>query len=236
MIRPVIGVTGGRGRGRISWLCAAFSLWLHGARAVRITAPKDSHAPFDPAVVAGLDGLVIGGGDDIGATIYGAEPTPDVRLDPARDALELSALKTLWERKIPILGICRGSQMLNIFAGGNLHQDIYTAFAEVPMIHTPLPRKHVTLESGTRLEAVIGRGTVTVNALHHQSVDRLGDGFRVAARDEYGIVQATEHQGSVFRVGVQWHPEFLFYRRAHRRLFAALVTAARQYHVQRMDG
>jgi putative glutamine amidotransferase len=227
--RPVIGVTGGRGRGRISWLCAAFSLWLHGARAVRITAQKDPHARFDPAVVAGLDGLVIGGGDDIGATIYGAEPTPDVRLDPARDALELSALEALWDTEVPILGICRGSQMLNIFAGGNLHQDIYTAFEEVPRIHTPLPRKRVTLEPGTRLEKIIGAGTLKVNALHHQSVDRLGRGFQVAARDEFGIVQATEHQGTVFRVGVQWHPEFLFYRFPHRRLFGSLVEAARDF-------
>ncbi|WP_425404353.1 gamma-glutamyl-gamma-aminobutyrate hydrolase family protein [Hwanghaeella sp.] len=229
MRRPVIGVTGGRRRGRISWLCAALSLRLHGARAVRITAPRTPHARFDPAVVAGLDGLVIGGGDDIGATLYGAEPVPDVWIDPARDALELAALETLWRTEIPILGICRGSQMLNIFAGGNLHQDIYTAFEEVPRIHTPLPRKHVTLEPGTRLESIIGKGTVTVNALHHQSVDRLGDGFAVAARDEFGIVQATEHQGEAFRVGVQWHPEFLFYRRAHRRLFGALVGAARDY-------
>jgi len=233
--RPVIGVTGGRGRGRFSWLCAAFSLRLHGARAVRITAARDARHPhFDPAVVGGLDGLVIGGGDDIGATIYGAEPTPDVRLDPARDALELAALEAVWDTPIPILGICRGSQMLNIFAGGNLHQDIYTAFEEVPRIHTPLPRKHVTLEPGTRLERIIGAGTVTVNALHHQSVDRLGDGFTVAARDEFGIVQATEHQGPVFRIGVQWHPEFLFYRRAHRRLFAALVQAAGTY-AERME-
>ena len=119
--------------------------------------------------------------------------------------------------------------MLNIFAGGNLHQDIYSAFEEVPRIHTPLPRKRVTLEPGTRLEKIIGVGTVKVNALHHQSVDRLGRGFQVAARDEFGIVQATEHQGPVFRVGVQWHPEFLFYRFPHRRLFGSLVEAARGY-------
>ena len=71
MTRPVIGVTGGRGRGRISWLCAALSLRLHGARAVRITAQKDPHAPFDPAAVGGLDGLVIGGGD--GLAVLGGE-------------------------------------------------------------------------------------------------------------------------------------------------------------------
>lgn len=229
MRRPVIGVTGGRGRGRLSWLCTAFSLWLHGARAVRIIAPKRKNTPFDPALVDGLDGLIIGGGDDIGAMLYGGEPIPDIRLDPARDALEAEALRVLWQTDIPILGICRGSQMMNIFAGGNLHQDIYDAFDDVPEIHTPLPRKHVSLEAGSQLERIIGAGRVTVNALHHQSVDRLGDGFAVAACDEFGIVQATEHHGPAFRIGVQWHPEYLFYRRAHRRLFAALVSAARDF-------
>ncbi len=222
MSRPVIGVTKGRGRGWALWAFAALSLRLQGARPVKITAPFSRHA------FARLDGLLIGGGDDIGATLYDAEPAPDVRLDPERDTLELKALEMLWASDIPILGICRGSQMLNVFRGGSLHRDIHEVYFEAPRMRTPLPRKHVRLTGGSRLARLIGQPEIVVNALHHQSVDRLGEGLRIAATDEHGIVQAVEHIGRRFRVGVQWHPELLFYRSAHRRLFAGFVRAARR--------
>ena len=229
MSRPVIGVTGPRGRGLPMWAFAALALLLRGARPVRITAP------FDPSMFDGLDGLLIGGGDDIGATLYGGVPEPNVRIDLERDELELTALEKLWSRQIPIMGICRGAQMLNIFMGGSLHQNIYDVYVAAPRLRTPLPRKTVTLSPKSQLAGIVGAETVIVNALHHQSVDRLGDGFSVAARDEHGIVQAIEHGGPEFRVGVQWHPEFLFYRPAHWRLFGALVHAARAYKASRTE-
>ena len=221
MNRPRIGVTGARRRGRLLWLGAAVSLLIHGARPVRITAP------FHREDFAKLDGLIIGGGDDIGATLYGAEPIPDIRIDAERDAMELDALSLLWDTEIPILGICRGSQMLNIFLGGRLHQDIYTVYDSAPKMRTALPRKTVTLEAGTKLARIIDKPTITVNSLHHQSVDHPGEGLRIAGRDEYGIVQAVEHITCPFRLGVQWHPELLFYRHAHRQLFRAFVEAAK---------
>lgn len=219
--RPVIGVTGPRGRHRLLWWFTALSLALHGARPRRITPPAD------PEAFSGLDGLVIGGGDDITPVLYGGEPAPGVRLDPDRDALELEALRQVWDSEIPVMGICRGAQMLNVFRGGRLHQDIYETYADAPRLRTPLPRKQVTLADGSRLAAIIDRSCIVVNALHHQSIDEAGEQMAVVGHDDYGIVQAVEHEGERFRVGVQWHPEFLFYRRAHRRLFGALVEAAR---------
>jgi len=222
MTQPIIGVTGARRGGRAMWLCAWISLWLQGAKAVRIVPP------FDAAKLDGLDGLLIGGGDDIGAQLYDGIPTPDVRTDPERDALEMAALAHLWDKDVPILGICRGSQMLNVFHGGRLHRDIHEVYQGLPHIRTPLPRKQVTLTEGTRLAEVIGQPTVIVNSLHHQSVDKPGRNIVIAATDDYGVVQAIEHTGERFRVGVQWHPEMLFYRYAHRRLFKAFVSAARE--------
>jgi putative glutamine amidotransferase len=221
--RPLIGVTGPRGRGWIMWICAAFSLVLHGARVRRIPPP------LDPARLADLNGLVIGGGDDISATLYDGAPAPDVRLDPERDRLEIAALDHFWDTGAPILGICRGSQMMNVYRGGRLHQDVWAVFADSRKVRTPLPLKTVTVCEGARLGGYVGgRERFTVNSLHNQAVDALGEGMRVAARDEAGMIQAVEHVGPHFRIGVQWHPEFLFYKRPHRRLFRAFVRNARR--------
>ncbi|SDZ74495.1 gamma-glutamyl-gamma-aminobutyrate hydrolase family protein [Rubrimonas cliftonensis] len=219
---PLIGVTGPRGRGWALWVGAVISLWLQGARARRI-AP-----PLDPATLDGLDGLLIGGGDDVSAELYGGQVRPNVRLDPERDALELAALARFWDTGRPILGICRGSQMINVYRGGALHRDVKESFNLTRHPRTPLALKTVAVCEGTRLAEAIGLEKVRVNSLHSQAVDRLGAGIRVGAHDEHGMIQAVEAEGAPFRVGVQWHPELLFYKRPHRRLFRAFVKAARE--------
>ncbi len=220
--RPLIGVTGSRGRGWFLWAFAALSLWVQGARARRLVAP------LDPARLDGLDGLLIGGGDDIGAGLYDDAVHPDIAIDPARDSLELEALARFWASETPILGICRGAQMLNVFRGGTLYQDVRETYAIRRHPRTPLPLKRVRIMAGSRLSAALRIDEVRVNSLHTQSVDALGDGLSVAARDRHGMVQAIEAAGPAFRVGVQWHPELLVYKLAHRRLFAAFVAAARK--------
>lgn len=221
MARPIIGVTTSKNRGWLLWFFAWLSLRLQGARAVRLTAPF-IRKEFDR-----LDGLLIGGGDDISATLYGGIPAPDVRVDAQRDTLEQSALTQLWHSTIPIMGICRGAQMLNIYLGGRLHPDIYEVYQSAPKMRTPLPRKRVDVREDSRLAEILGAPCVIVNSLHHQAVEKLGDGISVSAIDEHGIIQAIEHDGDAFRVGVQWHPELLPYRAPHRRLFRAFVDAAR---------
>ncbi|NIL96297.1 MAG: gamma-glutamyl-gamma-aminobutyrate hydrolase family protein, partial [Planctomycetales bacterium] len=168
---------------------AALGLRLFGARPRRITPPMEA------SELKGLDGLLIGGGDDIGAEIYGGMPVPDVRIDPLRDKLELSALEIALPKGIPVLGICRGAQMLNVALGGTLNQDIYEVYKQAPRMRTVLPRKRVDLEKGTRLHELIGLDCITVNSLHHQSVDKLGRGLQVSGSDEHGIIQAIEARG-----------------------------------------
>jgi putative glutamine amidotransferase len=221
--RPLIGVTGPAGRGWALWACAALSLWLQGARARRLTPP------LDPRRLEGLDGLLIGGGDDIGATLYGGDIAPDMRIDPMRDQLELAALGYFWPTGAPILGICRGSQMLNVYRGGTLHQDVVETYRIRRHPRTPLPLKQIRLIEGTRLASTLRVERIRVNSLHTQAVDRLGEGLRIAARDRHAMVQAVEDTEGPFRVGVQWHPELLFYRPHHRRLFRAFVEAARSH-------
>ncbi|HYD98506.1 MAG TPA: gamma-glutamyl-gamma-aminobutyrate hydrolase family protein, partial [Alphaproteobacteria bacterium] len=127
----------------------------------------------------------------------------------------------------PVLGICRGSQMINVHRGDSLHTDIYKVYVEAPRLRTVLPKKPVLIDPDSRLFGILGERECRVNALHHQSVDRLGEGVRVAARDCYGIVQAIEVPAHSYMLGVQWHPEFLVADRGQQRLFHALVAACR---------
>ena len=218
-MRPVIGVTVSRRSGWRIFPLMALSVRLAGGRAKKWKAMADVRLDE-------VDGIVIGGGDDIAPTLYGGELRVGVRLDPARDAMEKAVLEAAFERGIPVLGICRGAQMLNIVLGGTLFEDAYDVYG-VRNIKTILPRKRVNLEKGSLVARTIRKQCLYVNALHSQAVDKVGQDIRVAGRDPSGMVQAIERTRDPFAIGVQWHPEHLFYRPAHRRLFKSLVAAAR---------
>ncbi len=207
------------------WWCNWLALWRAGARPLRLTADMSHDLPR-------IDGLLVGGGDDIGAELYRGELKLGVRPDRERDQLELDLFCQAVETDMPVLGICRGSQMINIGLGGTLHQDIYQIYKDAPDMRTILPRKRVKITRDSHLHDIIGIEECMVNSLHHQSVDELGRGLAVVAKDERGIVQATERKGGAFLVGVQWHPEFLVFDRAQQRLFRSLVDAARDYSCQ----
>ncbi len=150
------------------------------------------------------------------------------RADAARDQLEMRLLDRAVSRRIPILGICRGGQLINVYFGGSLYQNLKGFYVEDPALRTILPRKRIAVTHGSRLAAAIGQRPGRVNALHAQAIHRIGQGLLVAARDRNGIVQAIEHATMPFIIGVQWHPEFLPQLAAQRKLFRALVVAASQ--------
>ncbi|MFF5342793.1 gamma-glutamyl-gamma-aminobutyrate hydrolase family protein [Streptomyces althioticus] len=155
------------------------------------------------AVVARLDGLVIAGGPDVEPVHYGAEPDP--RTGPparARDAWELALIRAALERGVPLLGICRGMQLLNVALGGTLVQHI-DGHAEVPGTFGMHPVKPVP---GTRYADAVPEET-SVPTYHHQAVDRLGTGLIPSAYAEDGTVEAVERPDGPWVVGVQWHPE-----------------------------
>jgi putative glutamine amidotransferase len=219
MTRPLIGVTTSRRGGWRSYLMHKLALYRAGARSVHLT-------PGDALPRESLQGLVIGGGDDIGAEIYGGHVLPDVRIDPERDKLELALLRVALPAQLPVLGICRGSQMINVALGGTLHTDIYEVYVQAPKMRTVLPKKRVSIKPGTHLDRILCCNPCQVNALHHQSVDKLGQGLRIAAEDQSGIVQAVESETAPFLLGVQWHPELLVWKTPQQRLFSALARAA----------
>ncbi|WP_428927392.1 gamma-glutamyl-gamma-aminobutyrate hydrolase family protein [Marinibacterium sp. SX1] len=220
MTRPIIGVTTSRRSGWRIFPLVDLNIRIAGGRGRRWGAGR-------PADIDAVDGVIIGGGDDISPELYGGAPVIGVRLDPARDALERRLAEEALARNIPILGICRGAQMLNVALGGTLDQDAWQTFGRESEIRTILPRRRIDVLDDTHLARIAGQADMDVNALHSQAVNRLGDGLRVSARDENGMIQAVERIRDPFAIGVQWHPEHLFYARRQRAIFRALVVAAR---------
>lgn len=222
MTRPLIGVTTSRRSGWRIFPLVRFNLWLAGARALRWTERSDVD-------MDAVDGVVIGGGDDISPELYGAALEMTARLDPARDSMEHDIARQALQDDIPVLGICRGAQMLNVAAGGTLAQDAWGLYPDAKPIKTILPKREIHLEPETQLVRWVGPEPMRVNALHTQAVDRPGENIRIAARDSHGMVQAIERNRDPFALGVQWHPEHLFYAHRQRAIFAALAEAARAY-------
>ncbi|TWI77486.1 putative glutamine amidotransferase [Desulfobotulus alkaliphilus] len=218
MKKPLIGITTSDYKSHTAWLFDWFAVWRHGGIPLRLSPER----PFPDH----LDGLIIGGGDDIEACLYGGEVLPDVRIDPLRDKLEMKLLASFIPEACPVLGICRGAQLINIFFGGTLYQDIYTENKAVKNQRTVLPRKHVDIRPHTRLHRLLKVDWCRVNSLHHQAVKNTGKGIRVTAMDRYGLVQAIESVEHDFLLGVQWHPEWLVLNRPQQRLIRSLVHAA----------
>ena len=222
MSRPLIGITSSARRNKISLFFCKLAIWLAGGKSKALTPrlkEKDLH-------LHRLDGYLIGGGDDISAHLYKGKIMPDIRIDPKRDELEQHILQDALTKNIPVLGICRGAQMINIVTGGNLHSDIYEANPNIPPMRTPLPVKHIEIEPDSKLFAITGASRLKVNSIHHQAVDKLGYDLTVAARDGHEVIQAIEDKSRPFLIGVQWHPEYICWHREHFRLFKSLVSHA----------
>ncbi|NIZ07827.1 gamma-glutamyl-gamma-aminobutyrate hydrolase family protein [Pseudooceanicola sp. HF7] len=219
MSRPVVGVTVSRKSGWRIFPLIWLNLRLAGAKALKWV--EEDHIDLER-----VDGIVIGGGDDISPGLYDMEIVARVTLDPARDRMEKAVIEAALDRGIPVLGICRGAQMLNIVQGGTLHQDAFQVYSS-RRYRTVLPRRRIAVCKETHLARIAGTQPMRVNALHSQAVDRLGDGLRIAARDEAGMIQAVERISDPFALGVQWHPEHIPYAKRQRRLFKALTSAAR---------
>ncbi|HBP42358.1 MAG: gamma-glutamyl-gamma-aminobutyrate hydrolase family protein [Vreelandella alkaliphila] len=220
MSRPLIGITTSDQKSHLAWWFDWFAVWRHGGKPLRLS-------PSRP-LPAHLDGLIIGGGDDIQAHLYGGEVQLDVRLDPARDELELNLLGRFIPQNTPVLGICRGAQLINVHSGGTLDPDIYTTHEGLKRRRTVLPRKTVDIVGGSKLYQLLGVTWCRVNSLHHQAVNQAGDGINIVARDRDGLVQGIESTKHDFLIGVQWHPEWLIFNRPQQRLISALVAAATQ--------
>jgi putative glutamine amidotransferase len=178
-----------------------------------------------------LSGLLLTGGPDLNPSSYGAEPHAELGpTDPAVDAFELELCRRAYRRGMPILGICRGAQVLNVALQGTLHQhvpDLNRGAVEHRQSETGSHASHeVRVSPDSSLAQTTGGGPVKVNSFHHQAIDRLGLDLRPVAWAEDGIVEAVEGTGPNFVLGVQWHAETLVGEAEQLALFERLVQAA----------
>ena len=197
-----------------------------------LIVPPFAHEDDVEAILDRVDGVVISGGPDIDPCLYGQEPHPELGpTDIGLDRFELGFVRRALERDLPLLGICRGAELMNVARGGTLLQHIeghrQTEEARVPT-------HDVRIEEGSRLAEVLGETKVGVNTFHHQSVDQLGGGVRPVAWSDDGVIEAIELDGLDFAIGVQWHAEGLIDESEQRALFAKLVGAAQRYRTRAM--
>ncbi|MUL80412.1 MULTISPECIES: gamma-glutamyl-gamma-aminobutyrate hydrolase family protein [unclassified Mycolicibacterium] len=200
--------------------------------------PQPVNRDIADRVLDRVDGLVITGGPDVDPARYGQGQHPATN-DPAgeRDAWEFVLLEAALQRGIPVLGVCRGAQVLNAALGGTLHQHLPDVIGHThhQKGNAVFGTSAVHTVSGTRLADLIGE-TSDAQCYHHQAIDRIGDGLVVSARDTDGVIEAVERDpalpGENFVIGVQWHPEESL---DDLRLFTAVVEAARTYATERVS-
>jgi putative glutamine amidotransferase len=214
--RPRIGVTGNGRRWAPSWWCAWLALRLAGAIPERISV---RHPPSGEV----LDALIIGGGNDISPEHYGGDIDAKVKLDPERDQLEMRWIQHALENKLPLLGICRGAQLINVVLGGTLHQDIRPMRKRTYNRPGLLPTKQVRVEPDSNLARICRKNRLRVNSLHHQAINKPGRELQVVGWDLDEITQAVECLNESTILGVQWHPEYLFYLPSQFALFRWLL-------------
>ena len=232
-MRPLIGITA-YAEPRVSWgvwevpaavipLAYVQSIEAAGGRALLVPPSEEG---VDETLDA-LDGVLFSGGADLEPSEYGHEPHPETTgTRPERDRGELALLRAALERDMPVLAVCRGSQVLNVARGGDLVQHLPDVVGHEQHKHTPgvFADHEVEVKEGTRLESLLGT-RAPVKSHHHQGFGKVGDGLVESAWAEDGTLEALEDPSKRFAVGVLWHPE----EGEDAALFGALVDEARAY-------
>lgn len=231
--RPVIGITtGNRESGSTAyWLPNDYVKSVERAGGLPLLLPYRVDLSLIPQFVDLLDGILFSGGDDLDPALYGetyhekAEP-----IDPDRQKFELALIAEVERRRTPALGVCLGSQLMNVHRGGSLFQFLPEQSRDAALEHRKLNddgRRHaVAIEPGTILFKAIGKPSIIANTRHKQAVRTVGRGLRVTARAPDGVVEATEDPSLPLFLGVQWHPENLSDHPEHLAPFKLLVEKA----------
>jgi putative glutamine amidotransferase len=214
-----------------------------GAGGVPVVFPPVGGARGAQVLLGGIDGLLLSGGSDLHPSYYGEEAVPELGVTiPERDAFEMSLVEQALRRGIPIFGICRGMQVLNVALGGTLYQDLPSQMDHSVLLghrqETPKwqPTHEVDVDGGSQVAGIMGTGELKVNSYHHQAVKDLATGLVAVAQAPDGVVEAVEWRDLSQRwlVGVQWHAEAMRdVGPEHRKLFEAHVAAAESHALRR---
>ena len=234
MKRSVIGLTSRSTHGptRLTGVSRAYLTALECAGAAPLILPLGLGEASWRALFERLEGVLIPGGGDIGLQRLGIEgPAPLRETHEERDLLEFALVRWAVDEGRPLLGICRGAQVMNVALGGTLYLDLRTQFPgalthDLPQ-DTPrhLPAHGLVVEPGSRLEQALGARDLAVNSFHHQAPREIPPAARITARAPDGVVEGIEFSGHPFALGVQWHPEEMQSEPSMRALFEAFVAA-----------
>ncbi len=202
---------------------------IEAAGAITIAIPLSEHLVFVDRYCEIVDGLFFVGGDDVHPDLYGEKLDPLCHPQmPRRDHFEVALIKAAYRKRKPILGICRGSQIMNVAFGGSLHQDL--SYRKGAVNHSQVgeldfsTRHVVKVVPDTLLHRLTGKTEFETNTAHHQGVNKLGNGLIVSAGSADGVIEAIEGEG--FTLGVQWHPEAWGRDEVSRNIFAGFCRAA----------
>jgi putative glutamine amidotransferase len=205
---------------------------VQSAGGLAVLIPPDPRLVEDPdEMLDRIDGLLLAGGSDIDPSAYGHEPHPETRgAVPERDAIEMALARRAMERDMPVLGICRGMQVLNVSAGGTLHQHVPDLVGHGEHRRNPGSFENsdhdVVLDTGSLAERAAGESVHVTKSHHHQGVDDIGDGFVITGRSSLDdLPEAIEAPERTYVLGVQWHPE----ADETSQVVASLVEQARAY-------
>ena len=210
--RPIIGITANITDGNVSLLSGYFKS-IYEAGGIPIVIPPSDNLTILSNLLDSLDGILLSGGADINPLFLGEDPVRELHnINPYRDRQELMIVKMAADRQIPILGICRGIQVMTAALGGTLYQDIYSQAEGKLIKHSQdLDRAYashiVNIEEDSTLAGIMGKTVLPVNSFHHQAVKEPAPGFKVCARSNDGIIEAIESTEYKSMLGVQWHPE-----------------------------
>ena len=229
--KPVIGITtfcGETNNKHYNKVSCSYIKVISKAGGVPVLVPQLESVEKIESYLQLIDGLVLSGGKDISPVYYREKPGQKVtKLNPIRDKWEIKLFKKVYNYNLPVLGICRGMQLMNVALGGSLYQDL----KEQSILHCPDGEEYlnhqIRIEPKTKLYQTLCSDEITVNSYHHQAIKDLADDFKIVAKSQGKIIEAIEAVNKDFVIGVQWHPEDLVSSRpCFTQLFRKLVVKA----------
>jgi putative glutamine amidotransferase len=182
-----------------------------------------------------LDGLVLSGGTHVQPELYGQHPMVTANYDKRRDETDQRLLVEAEALNLPVLGICRGAQLINVHRGGSLCQNVTPLRQNTRHRPLLLPLQTVKVVDHTRLSQIMRSPVIGANRIHSQTIKKLGQDLRVVAVDNDLFVQAIENTRGQWLMGLQWHPEYLLYHNGHRRIFRHFVDEACRLKMTRLN-
>ena len=231
-MRPIIGITGNYDvEENLYYLAESYAQSINNSGGAAVILPPEEELADD--YIKACDGILLAGGGDIDPAYWDELPSWTLgSINPRRDAFEIRLTRRCLEGGLPLLGICRGCQVINVAMGGSLIQDIRSRCSHQQKAPRNYAFHDIFIDEDSFLFKILGRKTIKVNSFHHQAIKKMGERLNINARAEENIIEGIESRDHPFVIGVQWHPECMEDENADR-LFQEFVEQAAKYKHQK---